>query len=358
MGRTRIRLSAIVVALLLPIPLFLFRLCTAACSLLLTNKCHSLSSFDSPVITSIPDVLSGSPFFLSYAQEQQIQNFRDGKAIMLNIHITHHAGTTMCSRFGRAVGAPRKFCNHPSPEDIVPKSYPDYNPWMANETSANIRNVRQAFRFLAWEHRKPPKPSLSNTNWEDPHLVSVLIIRDPIARLLAGDGFVASAFPGVAQYAKDPILFSTSGGGNTKSPRRSSHHEWFRFSHHSRNDNRALRILAGHDCCVSQNTTDKQVTDQHLQAAKDLISRFTFVLDQACFDSNLQALARILNVTLMNRPGGNAAAVGGRSHSSNRDRIPFADIYEYLLERNAKDIELYQWAKRRSLVRCLDESSS
>lgn len=101
----------------------------------------------------------------------------------------------------------------------VAEDYPDYNPWLANEASANIEQSRRAFRFVAWEYRNPPRPSLSRTNWEDPLLVSVLIIRDPIARLLAGDGFVLSRFPGVRQYAKDPDSFT----GNP------SHHEWFRF---------------------------------------------------------------------------------------------------------------------------------
>jgi hypothetical protein len=229
-------------------------------------------------------------------------------------------------------------------DDGVAEDYPDYNPWLANETSANIERSRRAFRFVAWEYRNPPRPSLSRTNWEDPLLVSVLIIRDPIARLLAGDGFVSSTFPGVSRYAKDPDSFT----GNP------SHHEWFRFSRHSRNDNPAIRILAGHDCCSSQ----KEVTDEHLQKAKELISRFTFVLDQACLDDNLKALGSLLKVTLLHRPGGTEGAVGGRRHPTNRDRIPFDDIYDYLLQRNKKDMELYQWSKRRSLVQCLHEGLS
>ena len=101
----------------------------------------------------------------------------------------------------------------------------------------------------------------------------------------------------------------------------------------------------------------KTVTDEHVQAAKTLMSRFTFILDQACLDDNLNALAAMLNVTLLHRPGGTPGAIGGRNHHNRtiRDRIPFEDIYEYLRKRNEKDIELYQWAKRQSLVQCLDE---
>ncbi len=122
--------------------------------------------------------------------------------------------------------------------------------------------------------------------------MSVLIIRDPIARLLAGDGFVSSTFPGVSRYAKDPASF----------PGNPSHHEWFRFSRHSRNDNPAIRIKA-----------------------KELISRFAYVLDQACLDDNLKALGSLLNVTLLHRPGGTEGAVSGRRHPTNCDRIPSND---------------------------------
>ena len=30
-------------------------------------------------------------------RDRQLQRFKDGKAVLLNAHITHHAGTTMCS---------------------------------------------------------------------------------------------------------------------------------------------------------------------------------------------------------------------------------------------------------------------
>ena len=418
-------LLVVVVALLLPLPLALFRRLEQ--SVLFQEDQHALvtnhpSSFEGRSSIRTDVVVQGegkgtvslssskgtdSPPIASTAatttkRDQQIQNFINGKGIVLNIHITHHAGTTLCSRFGRAVGAPSKFCSHlsqqeeeeggkvatekeeeenghvlrPPPENN--NYYPDRHPWRAEDTFPNIQRVRQtfSFRFISWEYRTPPRPSLAHsTHWEDPFLVSVLIVRDPMERLLAGDGFVKLTFPGVSRYAKDPPQPEQGGDfPRRRSPPSPSHHEWFRFSRHAHTDNRALRILAGHDCCVDRLSssspfvgatasnatvvTAKTVTADHVQAAKKVMSRFTFILDQACLDDNLNALATILNVTLLHRPGGTPGAIGGRNHHHQRtirDRIPFEDIYEYLLKRNEKDIELYQWAKRQSLVQCLDE---
>lgn len=262
-------------------------------------------------------------------REQQIQNFINGSGLMLNFHITHHAGTTMCAKIGRPLGAPQRYCNHPRDKDPnVPSNYPDYDPWRYEETERNIQLVRQAYRFLAWEHRSPPHPNLDVTNWEHPQLLSVLIVRDPISRLLAGSGDIAERYPN---------LHSSQDEG-----------QWWEFAKDKRNNNFALRILAGHGCC-----NDSGTSQEHLDRAKELLSRFTIILDLACLDENLQAMIKLLHLEELIPP--QRILKSNHTHPPNSERIPFPEIHQYLKDRNQKDIELYQWAKRKSLVQCLDQ---
>jgi len=43
-------------------------------------------------------------------------------------------------------------------------------------------------------------------------------------------------------------------------------------------------------------------------------------------------------------------------HQSAKERIPYPEVYEYLLEKNRLDIELYEWSKTLALVNCSLES--
>ena len=61
-----------------------------------------------------PDGSTSSSRRFSAVQQAQIKNFIQGDGLILNIHITHHAGTSMCREVGKPLGAPQTFCNHPS----------------------------------------------------------------------------------------------------------------------------------------------------------------------------------------------------------------------------------------------------
>jgi hypothetical protein len=92
--------------------------------------------------------------------------------------------------------------------------------------------------------------------------------------------------------------------------------------------------------------------------AKELVSRFTIILDLACLDENLAALAKLLQLEDLMTPPPKSSKRSNHTHPPNSERIPFPEIHQYLKERNQKDIELYQWAKRKSLVQCLDKGAS
>ena len=108
-----------------------------------------------------------------------------------------------------------------------------------------------------------------------------------------------------------------------------------------------MRALAGPECCSGENTDVR-----HFNAAKALVERFTFVLDIACLDESLDALADVLGLTLDFQKQNKEAGKKRRAEKSSRERIGHDDVYDFLVRRNHYDIELYKWSKTRSLVDC------
>lgn len=88
-----------------------------------------------------------------------------------------------------------------------------------------------------------------------------------------------------------------------------------------------------------------------LQSAKDLLSRFTFILDQSCLFDSMVGLGKVLNLKITksgfeSRPH--------HKHTSLRHRFGNDTLYEYVKTRFRRDIELYEWSKKHSIVVCND----
>ena len=111
-----------------------------------------------------------------------------------------------------------------------------------------------------------------------------------------------------------------------------------------------MKVLSKREtnCCQGANTSVDILND-----AKDLIRRFTFVIDMACMDESLIELARVLNLTL---PALNYGKKLLEKHAANtftaRERIGNDTLYEYLMSRFRRDIELYEWSRPISIVDC------
>jgi hypothetical protein len=275
-------------------------------------------------------------YYVTDTARTQILHYRgiNGTALIVNVHITHHAGTTFCAAVGRAphtLGAPSFACMGVRETDNVPTTvapYPSHRPWQRNETGPNIATVRQFFHMISWEfgwHNRPQPVLGRSTDWEHPQLVSVYISKHPLERMLAsGSAHFEKRYPGT----RDGTANET---------------EWWRFAKDPWNNNYALRILSDSPaCCDDENTT---VSD--LESAQALLRRFTFVLDVHCLDANLQALAAILGIEL--KESGHKKNV---HHKPLSERIPYPAVYDYLAQRNRRDIELYEWSKGLSLVNC------
>ena len=103
-------------------------------------------------------------------------------------------------------------------------------------------------------------------------------------------------------------------------------------------------IITCKPCVKGANTTVSC-----LESAKDFLNRFTFILDQSCLAESVVAMGNALHL--------NFTETGFESHlhkkhQSARERFGNDTLYEYVQTRFQRDIELYEWSKKRSIVVC------
>jgi len=237
-------------------------------------------------------------------------------ALVVNIHITHHGGTQICHIAQENVRAADAACYVP---------HVQFPPRDASLTHY-ARQVNESFDFVNWEFRWAPHPvPLDALGWHEPHIVSILAVRDPIDRLLAGDGFQSSFGP----------VVSVRDGGDPLRKWTAVH--WDKYAHSAFTDSYQLRILAG-------GGADQAA----LARAQALTKRMTYVLDLACFHDNLEALARHLGWHY------NFGTVAQHPHTTTPivNRLHNYTLLNELKSRNRYDIEFYRWAQKRALVVC------
>jgi len=134
-------------------------------------------------------------------KQQQITNYIKGSAIIRNIHITHHAGTSLCSQMSKLGPTPGFACmgmakgknnatatiEHPWPsEEALKSNHIDIGTNLIgyNETAEWVKFWRPYFHFKSLEYGS--FGDLHKTNWEDKDLVSMIVMRHPLERFLAG----------------------------------------------------------------------------------------------------------------------------------------------------------------------------
>jgi hypothetical protein len=113
--------------------------------------------------------------------QKQIDNYKAGNALLLNLAVLHQGEETLCNVIGHAndYETPPWYCVVRARDD-VPEDYPKDKEWDYNSTSSNIAIVRQSFNYIAWLLEGPPEMPLSSPYYEDESLVSVIIMRDPL----------------------------------------------------------------------------------------------------------------------------------------------------------------------------------
>ena len=218
------------------------------------------------------------------------------------------------------------------------KQHLQSKPWNYTETQDYIPRLKamgfdvkfQEFGSPLTKHqRHTTRKRLTDTDWEHPQLVSVFIARDPLERLLSPGGAINKIFGSTANRTYDKWWIYANQSADAL--------------HGHKVNNFNLHFLTdSFDCCQGA-----QTDRTHLYAAQQLASRFTFILDQACLEDNLRAFGRILGIDFELKPN-----PINHHRKSVQERIPYRDVYEFLVKKNQLDIEFYEWTKTKSLVQC------
>lgn len=251
---------------------------------------------------------------------RQVEAYREGRALLLSLHITHHAGTQFCHAMRQVGPTPSFACGG---GDNWPANLSNHHPWGYGETTLMAKEIRSYFHMIQWEYGYRPRGPLERVNWESPRLASVIIMKHPMKRLLSGGGMTNRAFGTLEERTAE---------------------QWLAFSESRYTNNYALNVLMPDGCLANGGST----TAACLESAKDLVSRFTFVLDVECLEEGVRALSEELRFNHTSLMKDSLTHV----HPPVRDRIGNDTIYFKLLERNRRDIELYEWSKNLSLVNC------
>ena len=269
-------------------------------------------------------------------KQQQAHNFAvNNGTVVVAVHITHSGGTTLCKKFAWHQLRPLplvvdRMCNVP----------PAFIPWeVSTAGQTTTPSAWLAFftawlpstNFLSFEFSAPTWfRDFSTFPFGSPHVLSLIVLRHPIARLLSDPSKLA-------QLPEDVLRCNTSLPATSCG---AQHHNNF-----------ALRILSGVPY-------PNQIRSDHLQHAKAVLDRFSVVLDIACYGDGLAALSSLLELPDDPNPVHTRESGGGDAHATIKSQIG-NDAYRKLLEINKYDIELYEYyAKSISLHRCDDVMSA
>ena len=122
-------------------------------------------------------------------KELQISNYINGNALLLSVHITHHAGTSICKVMKKLGPVPSFACiankndDETWPSNISKKD--GKKNWSHNNTANYTQSFRHMFHFMSQEYMDRGK-GLQDTFWEYENLTSFIVLRDPLERFLAG----------------------------------------------------------------------------------------------------------------------------------------------------------------------------
>ena len=76
----------------------------------------------------LPTEAQSSPVDLNANKQLQIANYVDGTALLLNVHITHHAGTSVCHLMKKLGPAPGFACMRPGIKERTNQEWPEGMP--------------------------------------------------------------------------------------------------------------------------------------------------------------------------------------------------------------------------------------
>ncbi|GKY95989.1 hypothetical protein MPSEU_000559400 [Mayamaea pseudoterrestris] len=303
---------------------------------------------------------------------EKVLQYRKKTALIVNLHLgIMHSSTEykddviyqnivndedyVCKVIGHAYlldqQAPRFHCRidiHQDKLRIKPGPYfPFTAPWSFDDTADNIQAVRKFWHMIDWysndvdviketldsvattdDAGRAQQHFLADTNWKDPNLISILVMVDPMERLLTD----AWAFF-ERTYPVDNVLEITLDRSFGSKP-------WWSFIEENPTNNVVEQLGQRHK-------DTKRVRPAVLTShAQELMKEFTFVLDSACLEQGITKVADILNIPI-DEPLPERTNTTWTPSTS----MP-ADVYQRLTQLSKLNIDLYKWSKTISLVQC------
>lgn len=227
---------------------------------------------------------------LSLCSSNDDEGMQNADKMIIHYHITHCAGTKLL--------------------DIVDKNHfnpPGTRPWFYDFHNKSPKEVERMFLQPKWKWAEIEIPlPYKNIPWNSPHFHYTIILREPLSRAVANDGFMEN-FPetqnGTADYSN-----------------------WIESKFC---DNYLIRWIANR-------FDDFAITDKDLQVAKDNLKKFDVVLILERFPEEMKKL-RTLGFEKW-YPGPK------KKRKSVREKIG-EKSYQRLKEINIYDIQLYEFAK-------------
>ena len=174
--------------------------------------------------------------------------------------------------------------------------------WEGNLTATRFEMLQPHYQFLAVEYGwGVPKPGLQLFDWEHPKIVSMIVMRHPIDRLLS--------------TRKCNTFYHTL----RNDPNTTNQNLWWEYASSFCSNNYALRILP--DNTYSPGKNNDCCSNEDKLRAMTLLSRFTFVIDQDCLTESMDAIAQRLNIVHQVRQATNESAER-RKYTSHHSTIP------------------------------------
>jgi hypothetical protein len=287
-------------------------------------------------------------------RKQRLEGFKNNESIVVNIHITHCGGTEFCLKVARQIFRTMpQYGNWDSGANKFRDNMCNLFPSIRNSELEHVRDRAQMetlftnylpqVNFVALELRESRPWFYKNFPFGSPKIVSTLIIRHPIARLLSD----FKPIPGDkdAKYKKahlcDQHDYHAPKSAAMKLPLGErlllppAEDKMFNTY-----DNYAIRILGNV-------VYPKPVSQEHYDyAVKHVINRVGMIIDIDCMGTAISSMAADLGLKdKLKIPLVDRAA-------KPRDMCGNDTVYKMLEERNKFDLMLYEYAKSVSTYRC------
>jgi len=219
----------------------------------------------------------------SHNRQAALKNYKEGKANAWFFHITHHAGTTL-----------RKMAK----ENDISKD--DNFAHMESDHRAGTLTINPKILYTDFTEKDLPKNLAESLPCNSDEFVSIINIRDPIWRILSGDG-----------------SWVTNGTLNTDA---------------CNTDNYGLRKLIGKGF-------GNALTESDVAFAKQRLEMFDIVIDVAQISDSMKMLCSEL--------GWKKCSVEQRPQADPKTMVP-PEVYEKWVQRNRPELEVYRYAQTLS----------